>query len=326
MALSQAESTPRDRAAVEWLLHSDEPAIRLMARRDLLEEVIPPDEQTDVLNGRLVRGLLTGQQAGGGFGGLPYKKWTGAHWRLVSLVELQVPAGEPRVMAATETVLRWLSSSQHRSKIKTIAGLTRRCASQEGNAVAVASRVGLAHDDRTRLLAESLMEWQWPDGGWNCDVTATGRRSSFHESLVPAWGLHEYAAATGDADAAHAAQRAAELFLNHHLFRSKTTGQVINQKWLALHYPPYWRYDVLHALLVLARIGVVTDPRTSEAFGVLERKRLKDGRWRPGAYWWNVPGATRTPEAVNWGRGEPNEMITLNALRAMKAAMRLQYP
>jgi hypothetical protein len=323
---SQTESTSRDRVAIEWLLDSDEPAIRLMTRRDLLEEVIPLDEQANVLNGRLVRGLLTGQQEDGGFGGHPYKKWTGAHWRLVSLVELQVPAGDARVMAACETVLKWLSSSRHRNKIKTIAGLTRRCASQEGNALAVASRVGLAHDERARLLAQSLMEWQWPDGGWNCDVSATGRRSSFHETLAPAWGLHEYAAATGDTDAAQAARRAAELFLDHRLFRSKTTGRVINQKWLGLHYPPYWHYDVLHALLVLARIGVVTDPRANDAFDVLEHKRLKDGRWRPSAYWWNTPGATRAPEAVNWGRGRSNEMITLNALRALKAANRLRHP
>lgn len=45
-------------------------------------------------------------------------------------------------------------------------------------------------------VAESLISWQWPDGGWNCDRAATGR-PSFHESLAPAWGLHEYWQATG---------------------------------------------------------------------------------------------------------------------------------
>ena len=36
-------------------------------------------------------------------------------------------------------------------------------------------------------VAGSLIAWQWPDGGWNCDPAAAGRRSSFHESLAPAW-------------------------------------------------------------------------------------------------------------------------------------------
>jgi len=35
-----------------------------------------------------------------------------------------------------------------------------RCASQEGNALAVCSRLGLAEDPRVVNLAESLAEWQ----------------------------------------------------------------------------------------------------------------------------------------------------------------------
>jgi hypothetical protein len=48
-----------------------------------------------VLDGPKVSALLAGQRANGGFGGHTYTKWGGAHWRLVSLVELGVPAGEP---------------------------------------------------------------------------------------------------------------------------------------------------------------------------------------------------------------------------------------
>ena len=45
--------------------------------------------------------------------------------------------------------------------------------------------------------------------------------------------------------AREAADRAAELFLSHRLFRSLSDGEVIDRRWLALHYPPYWHYDVL---------------------------------------------------------------------------------
>jgi hypothetical protein len=95
--------------------------------------------------------------------------------------------------------------------VQVIDGLTRRCASQEGNALAVACRLGMAADPRAELLAHSLVDWQWPDGGWNCDLRASGRRSSFHESLPPAWGLHEYWLATGAIWAQQAAARAAQL-------------------------------------------------------------------------------------------------------------------
>ena len=173
-------STVRDgveAASVEWLLRSDEPAIRHLTRKDVLGEAIEPDPD-EILAGPIVSALLAGQQPDGGFGGHPYKKWTGAHWRLVSLVELGVAAGEPRAVRAAETVLDWLTGEGHRRGVKLIEGLARRCASQEGNALAVCCRLGMAGDPRVDLLARSLVEWQWPDGGWNCDLRATGRLSS----------------------------------------------------------------------------------------------------------------------------------------------------
>jgi hypothetical protein len=115
-------------AAVGWLLSSAEPAVRRLARRDLLgEETGPGDE---VLDGAMVRALLSGQGRDGGFGVHPYRKWTGAHWRLVSLVEPGIPAGEPRAVRAAGTVLGWLTGQEHRASIVTAGGLVRCHASQ----------------------------------------------------------------------------------------------------------------------------------------------------------------------------------------------------
>jgi hypothetical protein len=276
-----------------------------------------------VLDGPWVRTLLAGQQPDGGFGVNVYGKWGGAHWRLVSLVELGVPAGEPRCVAAAETVLAWLTGKSHRAAVKAIDGLVRRCASQEGNALAVCSRLGLAGDPRVRLLAESLVEWQWPDGGWNCDRRATGRRSSFHESLAPMWGLHEYGVATGDEGAKEAASRTAELFLEHRLFRRGGTGEPIHASFVAFHYPPYWHYDALQALVVLSQMSLTGDPRAVDAVELVEQRRLPDGRWRPGGSWWKAPGSKGgNVEVVDWGRSGANEMVTLNALRVLHAAAR----
>ena len=179
-----------------------------------------------------------------------------------------------------------------------------RPASIEGNALAACCRLGLAADPRIRSLAEALISWQWPDGGWNCDLAATGR-SSFHESLAAAWGLHEYWQATGDTAAKDAASRAAELFLAHRLFRTLATGQVINRAWLAPHYPPYWHYDILQALLVLSRMGKAGDPRASDAHDELQRRRLPDGRWQPGGCWWKPAASTVAPEVADWGGQAP---------------------
>ncbi len=307
-------------SVLDWLLDSNEPGIVFQAKRDLLGEDDSP-EAARVLEGPLVRALLAGQRSDGGFGVNVYAKWSGAHWRLVSLVELGVPAGELRCVAAAETVLSWLTGTSHRAAVKAIDGLVRRCASQEGNALAVCCRLGLAADPRVRLLAESLVEWQWPDGGWNCDKRATGRRSSFHESLAPMWGLHEYWAATGEEAAKDAAARTAELFLDHRLFRVGGDGGPIHPSFIALHWPPYWHYDVLQALVVLARMGLARDPRAMDGVELVASRRLSDGRWRAGAHWWKPPGSPGgNVEVVDWGRSGPNEMVTLNALRVLTAS------
>jgi hypothetical protein len=306
-------------SAVDWLLDSNEPGIVFQTKRDLLGEE-QAGEAAHVLEGPKVRALLAGQQPDGGFGVHAYGKWGGAHWRLVSLVELGVPAGEPRCIGATENVLAWLTGKGHRDRIQMIDGLTRRCGSQEGNALAVCSRLGLADDPRVRLLAESLIEWQWPDGGWNCDKKATGYRSSFNESLPPMWGLHEYWVATGESAAMEAAARTAELFLEHRLFRTLATGEPIHSSFITLHYPPFWHYDVLQALLVLARMGLAGDPRAADGIALVEERRLPDGRWRAGGRWWGPPGSKGSNvEVVDWGSG-PSEMLTLNALRVLRAA------
>ena len=292
-----------------------------MARRDLLHERRPDDLQR-VLDGPLVQGLFAGQRPDGSFGNHPYRKWTGAHWRLVSLVELEVPAGEPRAVAALDTVLGWLTAPRRVGASLRPDGLYLSDASIEGNALAVASRLGRASDPRAMTLAEWLIEWQWPDGGWNCHRRASGRRSSFHETHATMWGLFEYARATGHAGAAKAADRAAELFLSHRIFRRHGTGGPIHPSWVVLHYPPYWHYDALQALHVLARMGRVDDARASDALDLIEERRLPDGRWSAGNAWWKPAGATGMSEAVDWGRGGPSEMITLNALRVLRAAGR----
>jgi len=296
-----------------------------------------------MLSGRRMSALLTGQRpeefrpgrgwrslpgAEYGFGVHPYRNWTGAHWRLVSLVELGVPAHEQRACMAAEQVLGWLARPERLGCVPVIDGLARRCASQEGNAVAVCCRLGLAGDERVTLLAASLIGWQWPDGGWNCDLRASGRRSSFHESLAPAWGLYEYARATGDATAREAANRAAELFLSHRMFLSLSSGRPISREWLLLHYPPYWHYDILQGLLIVTRLGFASDPRLCDAVEVLQDLQAADGTWSAGGGWWKPLGAGRdgsrglkawNAEVTDWGLSGPSEMITLNALRVLQA-------
>jgi hypothetical protein len=81
---------------------------------------------------------------------------------------------------------------------------------------------------------------------------------------------------------------------------------------------------VLSALVVITRGGRCTDPRASDALDLLQRKRRPDGRWNAPTQWWRPGDSRHTPEVVDWGgAGEPNLMVTLNALRVLAAAGRV---
>ncbi len=245
----------------------------------------------------------------------PYAKWSGAHWRLVSLVELGLPSGHPEALAVADIVLSHWAAPQRLARVPVVNGRARRCASQEGNAVAAACRLGLADDPRVALLVERLLAWQWPDGGWNCDPRPEATHSSFHETLPALWGVHEYGAATGDLACDTAVRSASELLLRHQVVFSQRTGQPIHPSFVQPHYPPYWHYDVLQALVVLCRAGFEADPRTEPARQILRVRRRRDGVWRAVRPWWRAPGAAGSGvEAADWG-DVAHQMVTLNALR-----------
>lgn len=254
----------------------------------------------------------------------PYSKWKGVHWRLVSLMDLGVPLDAVDARSLAEPVLDWLTGRGHRSAIPTIAGLVRRCASQEGNALAVAAHFGLLGDARVELLARSLVDWQWPDGGWNCDRRAATTHFSVNETLPALRGVATFARTTGDRPAGRAAERAADFLLRHRVGWSERTGRPIDSAVLKLHYPPYWHYDILAALRVLAENGQVTDPRAWDALAALESKRRPDGTWAAEGAHHRPPRASDfLVDVVDWRAEGPRDAVTLSAAIVINAAGRI---
>ena len=304
------DGSPLDERVLSWLRAGD-PALEALVLSDVLGGPVGADA---ALASPIVEGLLTGilEPAASGH---PYGKWNGSHWRLISLVELGLPRGHPLGVAACDRLLDHWAEPRRLAGVPVVSGRARRCASQEGNAVAVASRLWLHEDPRVATLVEHLVGWQWPDGGWNCDLRPEAEHSSFHETLPALWGLHEFAAASGNRESRTAAARAAELLLRHEVVYSRATGQPIHPSFCVPHYPPYWHYDLLQALLVLQRAGYGGDPRTDRARSLLADRRRPDGTWRAARHWWHPPtGRGSGGEAVDWG-DVAHQMVTLNALR-----------
>lgn len=293
--------------------HSD-PAVRALAGRELSGATA---DEAEVVTSPLVTALLAGPPSPPRD---PYRKWTGAHWRLLALSELGIRATSPPIEPLAEEVAAWLARSLRREPV-VVAGLPRAHGSVQGNAIGALSRIGWYADPRVADAAAALVRWQWPDGGWNCDTKASGRRSSFHETLGAMWGLFEYGRASGDPAAASAARAAAELLLEHHVVYRADLSAPIRPQWLKPAYPAYWHYGLVPALVALDRMGLVHDPRTERARAALAAKRSADGWWVSEHQWWNPPGHRISPEVVSWpGLGEPNPFLTISALKVLGAS------
>jgi hypothetical protein len=329
---------------VDELLASAEPSVQYKVRVGVLGEAVASDAicrlQRQIAESPRVKALLQKRDSHGRIPPIhhTYRKWSGAHWVFARLADIGYPQADKGLVPLCDQVLDfWLhpdairpricdaASPTMRGGVPIVKGRARRCASQQGNALFSAVALGLV-DERCARLAELLIRWQWPDGGWNCDCRPEATHSSFWETLIPLRGLARYARAAGDKDAAQAAERAAEVFLTRRLYRRLTDGRIMNGQFVKLHYPCYWRYDILFALKVMAEAGFIRDPRCKDALDLLESKRLADGGWPAEERFYKL---ARTPtggcDLVSWGRvgRKFNEWVTADALSVLHAAGRL---
>ncbi|QEE17927.2 hypothetical protein DSAG12_03765 [Promethearchaeum syntrophicum] len=253
-----------------------------------------------------------------------YHKWYGVHWILYVLADLGYPPGDLSLIPSRNFELDWLFSDQHWLKKPTIDGRKRFCASMEGNALY--SLLYLKLDDgRCSQLADRLIKYQWDDGGWNCDKKPKAINSSYNESLFPLRSLNLYSSIIDKPEVKIAINRAAEVFLKRDLYKNMHTGEIINPKWIKLSYPPYWHYEILSILKVLAEANRIKDKRCNDALDLLEKKRLDDGGFPAEARYY-LGSAKSNISPVDWGgvnKRKSNPWVTLDALYVLKKAGRI---
>jgi hypothetical protein len=171
-----------------------------------------------------------------------------------------------------------------------------------------------------RGIVERLLAEQLPDGGWNCEAENGSTRASFNTTICVLEALLEYErAAGGSPEVTGARLRGQQYLLERHLFRRKSTGEVISQDrkgghaWTRFAWPTWWHYDVLRGLDYLRSAGVKPDERVAEAIGLVMSKRGGDGTWSLDT---RYPGTM--PLETDEGEGRPSRWNTLRALRVLE--------
>ncbi len=298
---------------IDWLLSGDV-SIQYQTRKYLLGETaadLAPLRARIATEGWGKR-FLDARQPNGHWCREFYQiKWQSSHYTLLDLRQLEI---EP-VAAIRETLAMILrdhqgadgslfESREPRSGDVCVNGMFLNYASFFGA-------------DRSALerVTDFLLSTQLPDGGFNCNYHKPGTtHSSMHTTISVLEGLHQFQihGAGVHAEAiASAAGRAEEFLLEHRLFRSSRTGEIIDRKWLMLSYPSRWKYDILRALVYFADSGHAPDERMADALEILQGKRRADGTW---------PVQARHSGEVHFDMeptGQPSRWNTLRALRVL---------
>jgi hypothetical protein len=296
---------------VGWLLEGD-PAIRWQAYRDLLGEPGKADATRSLIAQEGWGAELLGHQdpEGTWAHALYSPKWTSTTYSLLLLHRFGLPATHPSAQLGTQVLIdraRYIDGGA--TLAKTIPE-PETCIT--GMLVLLASSFRV-DDHRVDGLVEWLVDTQMDDGGWNCEVVRSGAtHGSFHTSITVLEALAGRNELRPDARVAEAIARGHRFFLDHRLYHSHRTGEIVDDVFTRFSFPPYWHFDALRALDHFQSVGASRSPELTPAIELLEQRRASDSRWPLQ----NVH-RNRTWFTMERG-GRPSRWNTLRALRVLR--------
>ncbi|MBN2172608.1 MAG: hypothetical protein JW731_00660 [Bacteroidales bacterium] len=170
--------------------------------------------------------------------------------------------------------------------------------------------------DKLKSIVDFILSQRMIDGGFNCRFNRQGaRHSSLHTTISVLEGILEYKNNNYNyrlGDLLEAEETSREFILEHRIFRSDKTGEIIDKRMLSLPFPFRWKYDILRALEYYYFAGAEYDERMQDALHMILKKRNKNGTWKLQA---NHPGKVHFNMEVP---GKPSRWNTLRALRVLK--------
>jgi len=301
-----------DEKVLSWLLDGDV-AIQYQAHRDLLASEKPHLRDRIACEGWGAK-FLGFRKKEGHWGRSFYQpKWISSHYTILDLKNLGISPDHPELIDSVLIILR--DNKGDDGGINPSGTIKQSDACINGMFLNYASYFKV-EEEALHSLVDFLIEQHMWDGGFNCRANRQGAiHSSLHTTISVLEGILEYNAnkyAYRLAELEQIAAEAREFILQHHLFLSDHTGEIIDKRMLMLSYPSRWKYDILRALDYFQGAGIKYDPRMRHALDVLWNKRRKDNRWPVQA---RHPGQTHFDMEKTGG---PSRWNTLRALRVLK--------
>jgi hypothetical protein len=316
---------------IDWLLETEQPAVRFLTLRDLLDR---PDDDADVRDARRMipdKGwaydVLSTQSPGGYWESeedLYWPKYSATIWKLIVLSDFGMTANDERIRRSCELFLERYSrpdggfdtpGSDYPSSEVCLTG----------NLARVLFRSGYGDDARVLAAFGWIVENQKSDGGWHCNESSSKGTLDCWEGLSAFANLPRERWTRG---IKNSIERGAEFYLTRRLCKE---GKRSYKPWFRFHYPVHYYYDILVGLDTITALGYADDRRLKTTLGVLRKKRRRNGTWALDAIHPDLAvGARyrlrRTPNRFALEeKGKPSKWITLTALRVLKRTDGLDF-
>ena len=301
-----------ERQLIAWLLEGDV-SIQYQVHRDLLGSEQPHLRDRIATEGWGAQ-FLSFRKKEGHWGQRFYQpKWISTHYTILDLRNLNISQNNKEIRESLLQIIQKLKGPD--GGIFPIGTEKKSDVCVNGMFLNYASYFG-SKEDNLRSIVDFLLSEHMKDGGFNCNSNGIGaKHSSMHSTISVLEGILEYAK-NGYRYRLEELQESEEksrtFLLQHRLFRSDQTGNIIDKKMLMLSYPSRWRYDILRALDYFQFAGINYDPRMRDALDILMEKRRKDNKWPVQA---KHPGQTHFEMEKTGG---PSRWNTLRSMRVLK--------
>jgi hypothetical protein len=297
---------------ISWLLSGDV-SIQYQTTRDLLDK-----EDIQLSNRIALEGwgkqLLSHRQSNGHWGkGFYQPKWISSHYTLLDLKNLNISPDNKEIGESLDYIFETEKGPD--GGLLPIGTMQKCDICVNGMVLNYASYFHVK-EELLKSIVDFLLTEKMQDGGFNCHSNRKGaNHSSLHTTLSVVEGILEYKRNSYGyrlKELVKAVTESHEFILNHCLYKSNKSGDIIRSSFLQFCYPPRWYYDILKALDYLQSAGARYDIRMEDALLEIVKKRTPEGLWKlPSPH----PGKVHFSMEKH---GHPSRWNTLRALRVLK--------
>ena len=297
---------------ISWLLEGDV-SVQYQVNRDLLNSEQP------ALRRRIAREgwgsqFLSYRNENGHWGrGFYQPKWISTHYTILDVKNLGIDPENEDIRETIGLILR--DNMERDGGVNPGKTIKNSDVCVNGMFLNYACYFNVPAESIESII-DFLISMKMGDGGFNCKLNQGGAvHSSLHSTISVLEGFHEYVLngyRYRVSELKEIEEESREFILQHKLFRSDHTNEIIDKRMLMLSYPSRWRYDILRALDYFQVAGVGYDARMQDALDVLHKKRRKDDTWPLQA---KHPGQTHFDMEQS---GKPSRWNTLRAFRVLK--------